>query len=354
MFTAFFLACLSLTFRMLRWDQPLLLEIEADGCVRTKNEIRYLEHVQLVLTIDYARRGDLTVFLTTPMGTRSCLLPVRGEDSSDEGFHKWTFMTTHAWGEDPRGNWVLEIKDGGESRRNTGYLKDWQLILHGTKTKPDHQNITHPDIPIHQKAIPDDVKKVEKSSVQITQITYTFGNQGASQTYIPSPSEPQTPYTPSTLVPETPITPQYPVLQNTAQINPMNFAQGFNNYNSNNNIYSNPYARTNVPPAYSGSNYANMYTNQQQPGVYGQNMVPMTAQVPTSYNDPVASNLWDFFGRVSGKRSVEEEEEEKEEEFKEEVVEFAEQPQMTRSRNTLTEILQKLNQKAYENDEETI
>lgn len=323
---------------MLRWDQPLLLEIEADSCVGTKNEIRYLEHVQLVLSIDYTRRGDLTIFLTTPMGTRSCLLPVRGEDSSDEGFHKWTFMTTHAWGEDPRGNWILEIKDGGESRRNTGYLKDWQLILHGTITKPDHQNITHPEIPIHRKAVPDDVKKFEKSSVQITQITYTFGNQGASQTYIPSPSEPQTTYASTNLLSETTNTPQYSGLQNTPNTNNnrMDFAQAFS-YNSNNNIYSNPYVRTNIPQAYGESNYANLYTNQQQlaatqQAVYGQNMIPIATPISTSYNDAATANLWDFFGRVNGKRSAA-------------IQEYEEMPtEWIETKNSLTEVLQRLNE----------
>lgn len=162
--------------KSIRWDQPLMVDIESDGCEHMHNEIRYLEHVQVVLTIEYPRRGDLTIFITTPMDTRSCLLPVRSEDSSDEGFRKWAFMTTHAWGEDPRGKWTLEVRDGGDSRINQGVLRDWQLIMHGTKEKPHHQNISHPEVPLHHKAVPDDmIAKNPQSSVQITQITYTFG-----------------------------------------------------------------------------------------------------------------------------------------------------------------------------------
>lgn len=298
--------------KILRWDQPLLLEIESDGCTRTKNEIRYTEHVQLVLSIDYTRRGDLTIFLTSPMGTRSCLLPIRGEDSSDEGFHKWTFMTTHAWGEDPRGKWTLEIKDGGESRRNTGYLKDWQLIMHGTKLKPDHQNFTHPEVPIHRKAVPDDVKKVEKSSVQITQITYTFGNQGASQTNIPSAG--LTSYTSQTnnALPSTP----YSGLQNIPK-STVDFTQAFNPYNGNSNTNPyNPYARTDIPSYNVGNNYASLFSQQPQqqqnsPSAstgYDQSMSPLVPPVQ-SYNDATNANLWDFFGRVNGRRSAEDEDE---------------------------------------------
>lgn len=32
------------------------------------------------------------------------------DDDSRDGFTKWPFMTTHTWGEDPRGRWTLEVK----------------------------------------------------------------------------------------------------------------------------------------------------------------------------------------------------------------------------------------------------
>ena len=103
----------------------------------------YIEHVQLMVSLDYSRRGDLTIYLTSPMGTKSCLLSPRSEDLSDEGFSKWPFMTTHSWGEDPRGVWTLEIKDLGDAKANHGVVTEWQLILHGTKLKPNHQLQAH-------------------------------------------------------------------------------------------------------------------------------------------------------------------------------------------------------------------
>ena len=186
-------------FRSLRWNQPLTVEVETDACAGTKNEIRYLEHVQMILTLEYSRRGDLTIILTTPMGTKTVLLPTRSEDSSDEGFKRWPFMTTHAWGEDPRGKWTLEIRDAGDARANTGTLRDWQLVLFGTKQKPGVQKVSHPDIPLHRKAVPDDTKTVQgnqQPSVTITKVTYTFGSQPISQTQpssqlIPAQSIPQ-------------------------------------------------------------------------------------------------------------------------------------------------------------------
>ena len=108
------------------------------------------------------------------MGTKSRLLSPRGEDLSDEGFSKWPFMTTHSWGEDPRGVWTLEINDEGDSRENHGVLKEWGLVLHGTKEKPPFQRTTHPDKPRPTKSVP--ARKTTHQSVKVPDgPTYTFG-----------------------------------------------------------------------------------------------------------------------------------------------------------------------------------
>lgn len=149
--------------------------MHSNGCSGTGAEIRYLEHVQILLSLDYTRRGDLVVYLTSPMGTKSCLLSPRKEDLSDEGFTKWPFMTTHSWGEDPRGTWTLEIKDLGDNRPNHGTLTEWQLILHGTKEKPNHQPIEHPEKPRDSVPVP-----VSSAPPQFHQVpsgpTYTFAS----------------------------------------------------------------------------------------------------------------------------------------------------------------------------------
>lgn len=41
------------------------------------------------------------------MGDLSC----RPNDHSTQGFNGWEFMTTHCWGEQPAGQWTLEIQD---------------------------------------------------------------------------------------------------------------------------------------------------------------------------------------------------------------------------------------------------
>lgn len=108
------------------------------------------------------------------MGTRSRLLSPRGEDLSDEGFMKWPFMTTHSWGEDPRGTWTLEINDEGDSRANHGMLKEWGLVLHGTKEKPPYQRVKHPDTPRPTNPVPPRKQNHVPEKVPDGP-TYTFG-----------------------------------------------------------------------------------------------------------------------------------------------------------------------------------
>lgn len=163
-----------LSSRLFRHDKGLTVKIKANGCQGNKDELRYLEHVQLVLTLDHTRRGDLAIDLTSPMGTKSRLLSPRGEDLSDEGFMKWPFMTTHSWGEDPRGTWTLEINDEGDSRANRGVLREWGLVLHGTKEKPPYQRVKHPDEPRPTKPVPP--RKTSHVTEKVPDgPTYTFG-----------------------------------------------------------------------------------------------------------------------------------------------------------------------------------
>ncbi|KAM6298424.1 neuroendocrine convertase 2 [Aegotheles albertisi] len=114
----------------------LVLTLTTDACEGKENFVRYLEHVQAVITVNSTRRGDLNINMTSPMGTKSILLSRRPrDDDSKVGFDKWPFMTTHTWGEDPRGTWALEIGFLG-SLPQRGVLKEWTLMLHGTQSAP--------------------------------------------------------------------------------------------------------------------------------------------------------------------------------------------------------------------------
>ncbi|XP_078620006.1 neuroendocrine convertase 1-like [Branchiostoma floridae x Branchiostoma japonicum] len=119
--------------------EEIIIEMETDGC-RGNNHVEALEHVQVKTTIDYTRRGDLRIVLTSPSGTSTTLLDTRRQDKSQMGFQDWPFMSTHNWGEKPQGKWTLTIEDKSDHTENNGVVKDVVLILHGTPEQPAYQS----------------------------------------------------------------------------------------------------------------------------------------------------------------------------------------------------------------------
>ncbi|XP_015924707.1 neuroendocrine convertase 2 [Parasteatoda tepidariorum] len=110
--------------------------IDTDACAGKETEVNYLEHVQAIITLNSTRRGDVTLFLISPMGTRSMILNKRpNDDDQYDGFTKWPFMTTHTWGEGPRGRWTLEVRFDGQLQQ-TGFIREWTLMVHGTREAP--------------------------------------------------------------------------------------------------------------------------------------------------------------------------------------------------------------------------
>ncbi|CAH8824002.1 unnamed protein product [Trichobilharzia szidati] len=135
--------CIAGTFngrKIARLGEPIRLELNTDACMGSPiNQVNYLEHVQAFLTIRATRRGDVTIFLTSPMNTTSMLLRRRPKDTDNtRGFTKWPFMTTHMWSENPRGNWSLIIAIDPNSKDPLGYvlLTEWILVVHGTQEPP--------------------------------------------------------------------------------------------------------------------------------------------------------------------------------------------------------------------------
>ena len=122
----------------LKSGEPIQIDLKSTGCAgEENNHIRYLEHVQLFVTIEYSKRGDLHLNLTSPSGTDTMLLSERAGDFSSDGFKNWPFMSVHTWGEDPTGVWQIRINDRTQNK-NYGKLKDFKLVLHGTYEKPEY------------------------------------------------------------------------------------------------------------------------------------------------------------------------------------------------------------------------
>jgi proprotein convertase subtilisin/kexin type 2 len=114
----------------------VIMEINTDACTGSDTEINYLEHVQAIVTLNSTRRGDVTLYLISPSGTQSVILTRRPKDDDDkDGFTNWPFMTTHTWGENPRGKWRLVARFQGP-RAHEGWINRWTLMLHGTRDPP--------------------------------------------------------------------------------------------------------------------------------------------------------------------------------------------------------------------------
>jgi len=92
----------------------LKVTVATTGCADDRHHVKYLEHVQAVITLSFSRRGDLSIKLISPRGTVAILLAQRRQDYSSSGFTDWEFMSTHTWGEDPKGTWTLEIENHGK------------------------------------------------------------------------------------------------------------------------------------------------------------------------------------------------------------------------------------------------
>lgn len=58
-----------ITFRTIPHGNRLHLQLFTDGCVGSRDSnVRYLEHVQAIVTLNAPKRGDIQIYLTSPQG----------------------------------------------------------------------------------------------------------------------------------------------------------------------------------------------------------------------------------------------------------------------------------------------
>ncbi|XP_071965547.1 furin-1-like [Antedon mediterranea] len=122
----------------------LYLQIRTNGCAGTSNAVRYIEHVQVKISLYHKRRGNLAITLTSPSGTQSNLLSPRPNDFG-KSFQNWPFLTTHSWGETAFGIWRLKVEDRNRYRyffspSTSGQMYSWSIVLHGTTSLPTTAN----------------------------------------------------------------------------------------------------------------------------------------------------------------------------------------------------------------------
>ncbi|XP_012548749.1 furin-like convetase isoform X2 [Bombyx mori] len=123
--------------RMIPPRSAIALQLAVSSCPG----VNYLEHVQARISLSAARRGDLRITLTSPAGTNVTLLAPRPHDSSHSGFNSWPFMSVHMWGENPLGEWQLEVTNEGRYME-AGTLTQWELIFYGTETPAQEQDVS--------------------------------------------------------------------------------------------------------------------------------------------------------------------------------------------------------------------
>ncbi|XP_064647611.1 neuroendocrine convertase 1-like isoform X2 [Lineus longissimus] len=132
--------------KAIKSGKEVVVEITTTGCKGQENEVNYLEHVLLKVNVNYTRRGDIFVTLSSPASEmKTGLLAQRNRDFSKDGFQGWYFMSVHNWGENPRGKnatdkkgvWKATIGDGS-GHGNVGSVWGVSLHLHGTKEMPAH------------------------------------------------------------------------------------------------------------------------------------------------------------------------------------------------------------------------
>eukprot|EP00116_Pleurobrachia_bachei_P004345 sb/3464607/ len=124
---------------------------------RTGEEhLNKLEHVQLVVTMNTAVRGNIKLLLTSPSGTTSKLLNMRPNDkwvgmnafqyrkAKDVGIKNWAFMSVNFWDENPYGKWKLEIFNGGDGESPISpatRLKKVRFMFYGTGSKASSHSV---------------------------------------------------------------------------------------------------------------------------------------------------------------------------------------------------------------------
>ncbi|KAJ9054059.1 pheromone processing endoprotease [Entomophthora muscae] len=105
--------------------------------------LKKVEHVQVTVTIEHARRSDIEIYITSPQNITSKLVSSRPTDKSKLGFQSYQLMTVANWyidvflsinlnrDEPPTGRWFLKTND--ISKTGQGKLKSWKLTLFGSK-----------------------------------------------------------------------------------------------------------------------------------------------------------------------------------------------------------------------------
>ena len=96
---------------------PSEVSVKVERCA-----IKFLEHVQVSVSLVFQRRGDLYLELIAPSGTKSPLTSHRRLDNvmRRKRLTNWNITTLFNWGENPEGQWKLRIENLNLKYETTG------------------------------------------------------------------------------------------------------------------------------------------------------------------------------------------------------------------------------------------
>ncbi|KAL9963161.1 hypothetical protein ACROYT_G032336 [Oculina patagonica] len=125
-------------------NKPISVQDEDFSVTYGNCAIKFLEHVQVKVNLDFTRRGDLSLQLKAPSGTISPLTRKRfiNNLTGYKNLTNWVITTLFNWGESPAGKWELIVGDFDPENPSTGTLYSWSLILYGMISDP-RSNISH-------------------------------------------------------------------------------------------------------------------------------------------------------------------------------------------------------------------
>ena len=101
----------------------------------------YLEHVVTKLSVAvpdndfHLTRGNLQIELTSPSETLSVLLQPRPYDNEPGEYVDWPFMSVMFWGENPTGQWTLNITTSGIS--GVAIVRNVEFQFYGVSRVPE-------------------------------------------------------------------------------------------------------------------------------------------------------------------------------------------------------------------------
>ena len=120
-----------------RKGRPLIISFSGTCRVVSLEHVVVRTTLNLIMDLNsniLPKRGDISIELVSPAGTKSVLLPHRKKDIVLDGYEIWPFMSVHHWGENPANEWKINISFAS----NGGYVTVpyIEVELYGTSEVP--------------------------------------------------------------------------------------------------------------------------------------------------------------------------------------------------------------------------